>query len=150
MLRVGTITSRLLRRTMSNLRWEQYAPVTLGLETFFHRLDALQDNKGNYPPYNIVTTGDETQELEIALAGFTREEIEVSTERGVLTVSGRSADADDREYVHKGVAKRSFARNWQLADDTVVDGVSFENGLLTVKLRKELPEAQKKRVLDIN
>ena len=70
------------------------------------------------------------RELEIAPGGFTREEIEVSTERGVLTVGGRSADADDREYVHKGVAKRSFARNWQLADDTVIDGVSFENGLL--------------------
>jgi len=135
---------------MNNLaRWEKYSPVSIGLESFFHRLDALQDSKATYPPYNIIKTGDETQELEIALAGFTREEIEVATERGVLSVSAGGGQ-DDREYVHKGLAKRSFARNWQLSDDTVVDGVSYNNGLLTVKLRKELPEAQRKKVLDIN
>lgn len=135
---------------MSNLRWERYSPVTLGMETLFNRLDALQDNAAvNYPPYNIVSTGDDTQLLEIALAGFTREEVEVATERGVLTVSARRAGADERTYTHKGLAFRTFSRNWQLADDTVIDGVTYENGLLTIALRKELPEAQKRKVLDI-
>ena len=134
---------------MNNLhRWEKYAPVSLGLETFFHRLDALQDSNSNYPPYNIVRVDSDTQALEIALAGFKREEIEVSTERNVLTVSGRG-EHEDREFVHKGLAKRSFARNWQLSDDTVVGEVKFEDGLLTIVLRKELPEAQRRRVLDI-
>ena len=117
-------------------------------ETFFHRLDALQDSNSNYPPYNIVRVDSDSQVLEIALAGFKREEIEVSTERNVLTVSVRS-EHEDREFVHKGLAKRSFARNWQLSDDTVVGDVKFEDGLLTIVLRKELPEAQRRRVLDI-
>lgn len=148
---VGTfLIPRFLRRTMNNLhRWEKYAPVSLGLETFFHRLDSLQDNNSNYPPYNIVRVDSDSQVLEIALAGFKREEIEVVTERNVLTVYGRGEN-DDREFVHKGLAMRSFSRNWQLSDDTVVGDVKFEDGLLTIGLRKELPEAQRRRVLDIN
>lgn len=132
-------------------RWERYSPVTLGMETIFNRLDALQDNAAvNYPPYNIIKTGENSQSLEIALAGFTREEVEVATERGVLTVSARRAGSDDREYTHKGLALRPFARNWQLADDTVIDAVTYQDGLLTIALRKEVPEAQKRKVLDIN
>ena len=71
---------------MNNLaRWERYSPVSLGLEDIFHRLDSLTDSTvGNYPPYNIIKTGETTTELEIALAGFSKEEIEVATERGVL------------------------------------------------------------------
>ena len=132
--------------------FNKYAPVSLGLETIFNRLDALHDSAAtNYPPYNIVKTGEETQELEIALAGFTREQIEVSTERGVLTVATHvEGGVPAREYVHRGLAQRTFARNWQLSDDTVVDGVSYVDGLLVIKLRKELPEAQRRRVLDIN
>ncbi|QBP06041.1 hypothetical protein [Synechococcus phage S-B68] len=131
--------------------FNKYAPVSLGLETIFNRLDALHDSAAtNYPPYNIIRTGEDTQELEIALSGFTREEIEVSTERNVLNVSTHKVGhKDDREYVHKGLAKRTFSRNWQLSDDTVVDGVTYVDGLLVIKLRKELPEAQRRRVLDI-
>lgn len=147
MLRVRQSTSRLLRRTMSN--FEQYRSVGIGLETLFSRLDALQDNNSNYPPYNIVRVDEDTQVLELALAGFTRDEIEVSTERNVLTITARS-EHDDREYMHKGLAKRSFGRNWQLSDDTKIGEVKFQDGLLTVTLLKELPEAQKRKVLDIN
>jgi molecular chaperone IbpA len=131
--------------------FNKYAPVSLGLETVFNRLDALYDSAAaNYPSYNIVRTGEETQELEIALAGFTREQIEVSTERGVLNVTTNVAGGcPKREYVHKGLAQRTFSRNWQLSDDTVIDGVTFVDGLLVIKLRKEVPEAQKRRVLDI-
>ena len=134
---------------MTNLRWEQYAPVTLGLETFFHRLDALQDNKGNYPPYNIVILEDGKHELEIALAGFSREDIEVVTERNVLTVSARR-ETDKRDYSHRGLSFRSFTKNWQLSDDVVVDGVRYADGLLTITLIRVLPESQKRKTLEIN
>ena len=86
---------------MSN--FEQYRSVGIGLETLFSRLDALQDNNSNYPPYNIVRIDEDTQVLELALAGFTRDEIEVSTERNVLTITARS-EQNDREYIHKGLA----------------------------------------------
>ena len=137
---------------MSNLtRWERYSPVSLGLEDIFHRLDSLTDSTvGNYPPYNIIKTGETTTELEIALAGFSKEEIEVATERGVLTVSTKREGTDGREYTHRGLAQRTFAKNWQLSDDVVVDDVVYVNGLLTVKLRKEVPEAQQRKLLPIS
>ena len=102
-------------------RWETYNPVSLGMGDLFNRLDALTDSAAvNYPPYNIVKLNDTTSQLEIALAGFSRDEIEVATERGVLTVSTKKAKEDGREYTHKGLARRTFARNWQLSDDAVV------------------------------
>ena len=98
---------------------------------------------------NTIVVGEENVHyLEIALAGFRREDVEVVTERNVLTVSAKR-DADSREYSYRGLAFRSFAKNWQLSDDTIVDGVKYEDGLLTVTLRKVLPEAQQRKVLDI-
>ena len=131
-------------------RWETYSPVSLGLGDFFNRLDAFTDSAAtNYPPYNIVKVDDVTQKLEIALAGFTREEIEVAVERNVLTVSTTKAKEDGREYTHKGLARRTFARNWQLSDDTVVENVTFVDGLLSLDVRKEVPEEQKRKLLPI-
>ena len=137
---------------MTNLtRWERYSPVGIGLETMFNRLDALTDSAAsNYPPYNIIKTGEETTELEIALAGFSRDEIEVATHRGVLTVTTKREGTDNREYTHRGLASRTFSRNWQLSDDVVVDEVVYVDGLLTIKLRREVPEAQQRKLLPIN
>ena len=133
------------------MTYPRYNAVGIGLESFFNRLDALQDSTAtNYPPYNIIVRDGETFDLEIALAGWSREDIEVATERNVLTVSARRSGTDAREYAHKGISQRSFAKNWQLADDAVVDAVKYENGLLTITLKKYIPEAQKRKVLDIN
>ena len=132
-------------------RWETYNPVSFGLEDMFKRLDVLTDSTAvNYPPYNIVRVNDTTQTLEIALAGFSREEIEVAVERNVLTVSTVKAKEDGREYTHKGLARRTFARNWQLSDDTVVENVTFVGGLLSLDVRKEVPEEQKRKLLPIS
>jgi len=132
-------------------RWETYNPVSFGLEDMFRRLDTLQDSTAtNYPPYNIVKLNDTTQQLEIALAGFAREEIEVAVERNVLTVSTNKAKEDGREYTHKGLARRTFARNWQLSDDTVVENVTYKDGLLTLDVRKEVPESQQRKLLPIS
>ena len=131
-------------------RWETYNPVSLGMEDLFNRLDVLTDSTAtNYPPYNIIKVDDVTQKLEIALAGFSRDEIEVAVERNVLTVSTKKAEADNRTYTHKGLARRTFARNWQLSDDTIVGDVTYVDGLLTIEVRKEIPEAQKRRLLPI-
>lgn len=129
----------------------RYNSVGIGLETLFSRLDALQDSTPtNYPPYNIVVHSEGVHDLEIALAGWSRENIEVVTERNVLTVSARLPGSDEREYTHKGISTRSFSRNWQLSDDTVVDNVAYENGMLTVTLNRILPEAQQRKVFEIN
>ncbi len=136
---------------MNNLtRWESYTPVSIGFEDMFKRLDALAANPtSNYPPYNLVRLDDEKQQLQLALAGFTREDIEVSVERKVLNINVQKAHQEVGEYVHKGIAQRSFSRNWQLSDDTVVDEVSYLDGLLRVTLRREVPEEQKRKILPI-
>lgn len=132
-------------------RWETYSPVQFGLEDMFKRLDAFHDSSAsNYPPYNIVKIDDVTQQLEIALAGFSRDEIEVAVEKNILSVSTNKETTDGREYTHKGLARRTFARNWQLSDDTVVEEVTYVDGLLSINIRKEVPEAQKRRLLPIS
>lgn len=137
---------------MNNItRWERYAPVSLGVEDMFRRLDALVDSTAtNYPPYNIVRISETEQNLEIALAGIAKEEIEVSVERQVLTVKTVAPKVDDRTYVHKGVATRTFAKNWQLGDTAVVDEPRYENGMLIIPIRLEIPEAQQRKVLTIS
>jgi len=137
---------------MNNVvRWEQYAPVSIGFEDMFKRLDALAANPTtNYPPYNLVKLDDEKQQLQLALAGFSREDIEVSVERKVLNINVQKAMQDEGEYVVKGISSRTFSRNWQLSEDTLIDEVTFVNGLLCVTLRREIPEEARRKVLPIS
>ena len=137
---------------MNNLaRWETYTPFSLGasLEDTFKRLDAMASSGTSYPPYNIKKLDETSQVLEIALAGFSREDIEVSTEKGVLTVKATQPEVENEHYVHKGIASRNVARNWQLSDDCVVEDPTFIDGMLRIVIRQELPEAQKRRLLPI-
>lgn len=137
---------------MNNLaRWETYTPFSLGasLEDTFKRLDAMASSGTSYPPYNIKKLDETSQVLEIALAGFSREDIEVATEKGVLTVKATQPDVESEHFVHKGIASRNVARNWQLSDDCVVEDPTFTDGMLRIVIRQELPEAQKRRLLPI-
>ena len=131
---------------MVTFNWETYTPYSIGFNETFNRLEALAGGGTNYPPYNIVNGSDGRTTLEVALAGFSREDIEVETERNVLTVSARKAPADkERNYEHKGISYRTFSRNWQMGDDVEVEGVEFIDGLLIISLKKELPEKQKRQ-----
>ena len=131
---------------MVTFNWETYTPYSIGFNETFNRLEALAGGGTNYPPYNIVNGSDGRTTLEVALAGFSREDIEVETERNVLTVSARKAPADkERNYEHKGISYRTFSRNWQMGDDVEVESVDFVDGLLIISLRKELPEKQKRK-----
>ena len=94
----------------------------------------------NYPPFNLVNVSNEISRLEIALAGFKKKEVNVYTEYGKLYVTGSKEEKDESEYVHKGLAQRSFERAWTLSDDTEVRDVKFADGLLTVTLGKIVPE----------
>jgi len=137
---------------MNNImRWEKYAPVGIGMEEMFRRLDAFADNGSSYPPYNIVKRLDGAQELQIALAGFNKDDIEIAVEKSVLSVSvSKVNDEEYTEYVHKGIAQRTFARNWELSDDTKVTDVVYTDGLLRVTLEQEIPEEHKRKVLPIS
>ena len=95
----------------------------------------------NYPPYNLVQLNNHESKLEIALAGFKKDELKVFTEFGKLYVEGKKEATEDvGEFVHKGLAQRSFERVWTITDDTEIGSVKFEDGLLTVELKKIVPE----------
>ena len=95
----------------------------------------------NYPPFNLIQVNNVESKLEVALAGFKKDDIQVYTEYGKLFVEGKKETKEtDGEFVHRGLAQRSFERQWTLADDTEVRSVSFDNGLLTIELGKIVPE----------
>ena len=131
---------------MVTFNLENYNPYSIGFNETFSRLESIAGGGTNYPPYNIVNGSDGRTLLEVALAGFSGGDIEVTTERNVLTVSANKAPPDkERKYSHKGISYRTFARNWQMADDVEVEDVKFEDGLLKVLLVKNLPEKQKRK-----
>lgn len=119
---------------------------SIGLDEYFDRLFNVHETTTNYPPYNLVQINNVESRLELALAGFKKEEVHVYTEYGKLFVEGQKEDKEsDTHYVHKGLANRSFKRVWTLSDDTEVREVKFEDGLLTIKLGKIVPEHHARR-----
>ena len=100
-----------------------------------------ESTNATYPPFNIVQENNHESTLEIALAGFKKKEVKVYTEYGKLTVEAEKEEKTETgSYAHKGIAARSFSRQWSLADDTEIGDVTFEDGLLTVTLKKVVPE----------
>ena len=112
---------------------------SIGLDTYFENIFNVT-NQVNYPPYNIVHVNNVESRLEIALAGFKKKEIKVYTEYGKLVVEGTKATKEEEEYLHRGLASRSFRREWSHSDDIEVKDVTFAAGLLTAKLGKIIPE----------
>jgi len=114
---------------------------SIGMDEYFDRLFHLHETSSNYPPYNLVQVSNVESRLEIALAGFKKEEVSVYTEYGKLFVEGTREDKEDSiTYAHRGLAQRSFKRAWTLSDDTEIRSVVFEDGLLSIELGKVVPE----------
>ncbi len=126
-----------------NQLMERLQKNTIGMDDYFDRVFGVEAQ--SYPPYNLVQVNEDESQLEMALAGFTDQEVKVYTEKGNLVVEGKKVQADDREYVHRGMAQRSFTRTWSISEDTEVSNVTFENGLLVVTLTRVIPEARQKR-----
>ena len=113
---------------------------SIGMDDYLNRFWDL-DTSSNYPPYNIVQVNNVESRLEIALAGFKKNEVRVYTEFGKLYVEGKKEESKDvGEFVHKGLAQRSFTRVWSLTDDTEIRDVRFNDGLLVVELGKIVPD----------
>ena len=103
----------------------------------------------NWPPYDIVRSGEDSYRIKMAVAGFAEDDLTVTQERNVLVVSGRKDGEDEGEYLHRGIAVRSFERRFDLADHVRVEGASLTDGLLTITLRREVPEELKPRRIEI-
>ncbi len=139
----ATIMTALARYHAANLPelMERINRNSIGMDDYFDRFFNTNETQSNYPPYNLVQVSNILSRLEIALAGFKAKEVNVYTESGKLFVEGQKDDKEsEKNYVHKGLAKRSFTRVWTIADETEVRSVSFEDGLLVVELGKIVPE----------
>ena len=118
----------------------------IGMDDYLDRFFNTDFPQSNYPPYNLIQLNNHESKLEIALAGFKKDELKVFTEFGKLYVQGKKEESENvGEFVHKGLAQRSFERIWTVSDDTEIGSVKFEDGLLTVELNKIVPEHHARR-----
>lgn len=138
--------------------FNQLRPVTVGFDPMFDRFERMFDDdffntpSGNYPPYNIVKTGDYTYDIELALAGFNKNDIDVTYEDGVVTVKSIHETKEQEEkagVLHRGISKRHFTKSFTIADDVVVDGAELKDGLLRISLERIIPEAKKARSIEV-
>ncbi|WP_116364759.1 Hsp20 family protein [Parahaliea mediterranea] len=125
---------------------------SIGFDRMANLLDAAfrSDAAGSgYPPYNIESLDESRYAITLAVAGFTEGDLEINVEGGLLTVSGRKQEEGERKYLHRGIANRAFERKFNLAEHIEVTGAKLANGLLTIDLVKEIPEAMKPRRISI-
>jgi molecular chaperone IbpA len=139
---------------MPNMRTIDLTPLyrsVVGFDRLADLLDsASSEAASGYPPYNIERTGENTYRVEIAVAGFKAEDLALEVKENLLTVQGRKGVTDEaKRYLHRGLAERSFERRFQLADFVVVQDAQLANGLLSISLKRELPEALKPRRIEI-
>lgn len=138
------------------MRTYDFSPLyrsAVGFDRLARQLEnaARSSQENGWPPYNIETTGEDAYRIEIAVAGFSADELNIEARENLLTVTGKKAANDEtqRTFLHRGLAERDFERRFQLADYVVVKGAALANGLLTVDLKRELPEALKPRRIEI-
>ena len=138
--------------------FNQLRPLSVGFDDVFDHFESMFDGPSlsvgsNYPPYNIVKTSDNKFDVEVALAGFNKKDINVSVENGMLTIESKedekSKDDKDGEVLHKGISKRYFKRSFTIADDVEVNGAELKDGLLRVSMEKIVPESKKLKTITI-
>ncbi|ABF53782.1 Hsp20 family protein [Sphingopyxis alaskensis] len=136
----------------SNFDFTPYRRSTVGFDRLFDLLEAgtRSDAADGYPPFDIVREGEDSYRITLAVAGFRPDEIEVIAQQNQLTVTGKRAEDDSQgKYLHRGIAARDFERRFQLADFIEVGEADFDNGLLSIELKRVVPEAMKPRKIAI-
>ena len=136
--------------------FNQLRPVTVGFDPIFDHFERMFDNdmlmtpSVNYPPYNIVKTGDYTYNIEVALAGFNKKDIEVKYADNTLEIKSIHEKEEAKEgTLHQGISKRHFTRSFTIAEDVEVKGAELKDGLLQVELEKIIPDSKKPRTINI-
>ena len=134
-------------------------PFSIGFDDMFDQFENMLGNgdltmQSNYPPYNIRKTGKDNYAIEVALAGFSKDDVEVEFEDNLLTVKTKQVNKiedknSDAEIIHKGISQRQFARSFTIADDVKVNGAELKDGLLTIACERILPDHKKKRLIEI-
>ena len=137
--------------------FNQLRPVSVGFDNVFDHFERMFEddfltNVPAFPHYNIVKTGDNKYDIEIALAGYNKKDIEVELKEGILTIKSKKdekEDTKDGEVIHKGIAKRYFSKSFTIADDVKVKGAELKDGLLKVSMERVIPEHRKAKTIDI-
>ena len=133
-------------------------PFSIGFDDMFDQFESMLGNgslgvQTNYPPYNIRKAGKDKYAIEVAVAGFNKDDVEVEYEDNLLTVKTkdvkRTEEKEGDEVIHRGISQRSFARSFKIADDVKVNGSELKDGLLTISCEKIIPEIKKKRLIEI-
>ena len=136
-------------------------PITVGFDNMFDHFEHMMDDGffrngtvSNFPPYNIVKTGKNTYNVELALAGFNRKDIEVTYEENLLTVKSKKSDEaeqtdEDGNVIHRGISKRFFSKSFTIANDVEIKGAELKDGLLVIALERIIPEAKKAKTIEI-
>lgn len=127
-----------------------YRRSTIGFDRLFDLLESgTGENNENYPPFDLVKLGDDEYRIDLALAGFDSGDVEITAQQNQLIVAGRKRAEDDRDYIHRGIALRAFERRFGLADHVQVTSADMTNGILSISLRREIPEAMKPKKIAI-
>lgn len=135
----------------TNVDFTPFRRSTVGFDRLFDMLESglTTQTTEAYPPFDLVQEGDDRYRIDIAVAGFQPDEIEVTSHQHMLTISGRKSDKEDRRYIHRGIAARNFERRFALADYVRVDKTELNDGLLSLELVREIPEEMKPRRIEI-
>jgi len=140
--------------------FNQLRPVTVGFDNVFDHFERMFNDDFfnvptvNYPPYNIVKTGANEYNVEVALAGFSRDDVSVEFAEGILTIKSKDRTESDKKdqdgnIIHKGISKRYFSKSFTVSDDVEIKGAELKDGLLTVSMERIVPESKKARVIEI-
>ena len=133
-------------------------PITVGFDDMFDHFEDMMDDSffgrsvGNFPPYNIVKTGENTYDVELALAGFNKKDIEVEYKENLLTVKSKKQEEtkdEDGNIIHRGISKRMFSKSFTIANDVEVKGAELKDGLLKVSMERIIPEHKKAKTITI-
>ncbi len=131
--------------------FERALGITVGFDSMFDRFFGdveKSESATGYPPYNIRKDEENIYTIEMAVAGFSKEDLEAELKEGILTVRSKQGQ-EDGEYLHRGIAKRAFSRSFTLSDDVVIKGADLINGMLTISLERIIPEEKKSRMIEI-
>ena len=132
--------------------FDPFKNLTVGFDDIFDQLSSMSkyvNDIPNYPPYNIKKVGKDKYQLDMALAGFSKDDVKVEVNDNTLSVSASSSDKEDDSYVHKGIAKRAFKRQWTLVEHLEVQDAKLKDGVLTVDMKLNLPDEKKPRTIKI-
>ena len=133
-------------------------PITVGFDNMFDHFEHMMDDSffgrsvANFPPYNIVKTGENTYDVELALAGFNKKDIEVEYKENLLTVKSKKQEEtkdEDGNVIHRGISKRMFSKSFTIANDVEVKGAELKDGLLKVSMERIIPEHKKAKTIEI-